>query len=122
MLCLFCLVTGCASQTVNKELPDPETAVFATMLVSSQEKLVEELFPKATVLRYEGFPDVMLALREGKADYSLVAEQLTRTSGTDTSAYVIVRDDVQSGHVGAAVVKGNTELRDKLNECIRTMK
>ena len=124
LLCITCLLTGCATQTVKteSELPDPETAVFATMLGSSQEKLVEELFPNATVLRYEGFPDVMLALREGKADYSLVAEQLTRTSGTDTSAYVIVRDDVQSGQVGAAVVKGNTELRDKLNECIRTMK
>ena len=139
LLCIFLIlpITACTSEEENSEtntslsysLTQEEldeklnTSDIGVLTGGVDESLVPEDYPNATIHPFSSNSDILAAVSANKVDYGLCSESQAILSSKandyafeycDTALYVMGN--------AFALSKENTELKDKINDCISELK
>lgn len=120
-------LTACSSDQEPQQLPtsldDLAGKRVAYLTGSIYDLRFDEILPNSIRVGLNGIPEIMMAVKQGQADYSI----------TDSVSYIGVdlaqhdcqfcfADDIISGDAGVCFRKDNTELCGKFNEFLAGIK
>ncbi|MEI6101713.1 MAG: transporter substrate-binding domain-containing protein, partial [Eubacteriales bacterium] len=138
ILILISLLSGCSGSGQEK-MPTPtggsvqskDTPVtmddiskmkVAVLLGSVYDTYMAKNYPETEVLQYKSNPDLILAVKTGKADAGLiVTETMKEMQRTDSSLKILV-DHILSNPIGMGFNKDNNELREQFNSFLNEIK
>lgn len=95
-----------------------QTAKVGAMTGSRGAFFIEENYPSAELLQFEGTGDAVAALKSGKLDYVICGMATASNYARANSDVVYVDYPLTGEGLAVAVAKGNTQLRDKISACI----
>mgnify|MGYP001164700486 FL=1 len=105
-----------------KTISDIKDKRIAVLLGSVHDKYVMKEFPDAKVLQYRSPPEMVLAVRSGKADVALyTTETLAELLRTDKDLGVL-GDTLFTIPIGMGFNKANPALREQFNEFLARIK
>lgn len=105
-------VTAAAADTGGlRTIADATTGTIGAMLGSAHEAWVRTTYPNATLLLYNGTPDVLLAVQEGKVDAALFDEVPLLAIIRENPAFGTLGDPLFTFDVGAGFAKSRAPLR-----------
>ena len=105
-------VTAAAADSGGlRTIADATTGKIGAMLGSAHEAWVRTTYPNATLLLYNGTPDVLLAVQEGKVDAALFDEVPLLAIMRENPAFGTLGDPLFTFDVGAGFAKSRAPLR-----------
>lgn len=105
-------VTAAAADTGGlRTIADATRGTIGAMLGSAHEAWVRTTYPNATLLLYNGTPDVLLAVQEGKVDAALFDEVPLLAIIRENPAFGTLGDPLFTFDVGAGFAKSRAPLR-----------
>jgi polar amino acid transport system substrate-binding protein len=104
--------TAAAADTGGlRTIADAATGKIGAMLGSAHEAWVRKTYPNTQLLLYNGTPDVLLAVQEGKVDVALFDEVPLLAIMRENPAFGTLGDPLFTFDVGAGFAKRNAPLR-----------
>jgi polar amino acid transport system substrate-binding protein len=104
--------TAAAADTGGlRTIADAATGKIGAMLGSAHEDWVRKTYPSATLLLYNGTPDVLLAVQEGKVEAALFDEVPLLAIMRANPAFGTLGDALFTFDVGAGFAKSRAPLR-----------
>jgi polar amino acid transport system substrate-binding protein len=104
--------TAAAADTGGlRTIADAATGTIGAMLGSAHEAWVRKTYPNATLLLYNGTPDVLLAVQEGKVEAALFDEVPLLAIMRENPAFGTLGDPLFTFDVGAGFAKSSAPLR-----------
>lgn len=138
IISLFIFVVGCASSSSSEVSTSDEYSYHITteerderlsharlsiLLGGIDELQIPNLYPNATLLTYSSNMDKLFALASNKADYAICSSaQGIIYSKNNHNEYEYCDEPLYTMGNAFALNKQNTELQQKISECIQTLK
>ncbi len=138
LLCIFLIlpISACTSEetsttdtSLSYSLTEEEldeklsNANIAVLTGGVDEALVPQDYPDATIYPFSSNSDILAAVLANKVDYGLCSEsQAILSSHANDFKFEYCETPLYVMGNAFALSKENTELKDKINECIRTFK
>jgi polar amino acid transport system substrate-binding protein len=94
----------------------------AVLLGSVHDTYMMKNYPATQVLQYKNYPDMLLALREGKVDSGFISCETTREMQKTDKSLVILVDNVFTIPMGMGFNKENSALREEFNKFLQEIK
>jgi polar amino acid transport system substrate-binding protein len=117
---------GAASSPKGAKLNTPadlKDKRIAVCICTAQEAFATKTYPKATILQYNSFSDMIMALKTGKADAALYdTEQLKIALRQDSELGFLGGEPLFSFPIGVGFNRENHRLRDTFNQFLRRIK
>ncbi len=123
VLCL-CLLCGCGSSVEPNKVfsqADLEGKTIGVQLGTVADSIATDV-KDAKVERYNKFTDAVQALKQGKIDCVIMDSQPAQTFVEKYSDLKILDDKYDDENYAICLKKGNTELKDKVNAALKTLK
>jgi polar amino acid transport system substrate-binding protein len=94
----------------------------AVLLGSVHDTYMMKNYPAAQVMQYKNYPDMLLALREGKVDSGFISCETTREMQKTDKSLVILVDNLFTIPMGMGFNKENDALREQFNAFLKEIK
>lgn len=115
------LLSGCGGETKEiKGEADLAGARIGVQLGTTGDLLASEVSDK--VEKYQKGADAVLALKQGKIDCVVIDEQPAQKFVEMNDDLKILDDEMGKEEYAICLAKGNTELKDKVNDALRILK
>ena len=100
-----------------------ENAKLSILLGGIDEVEIPKLYPNATILTYTSNADKLFALLSGKVDYAIASNsQAILYSRKNNYEYKYCDTPLYTMGNSFALQEGNVELKEKIDECIKTLR
>ncbi len=100
-----------------------ENAKLSILLGGIDEVEIPKLYPNATILTYTSNADKLFALLSGKVDYAIASNsQAILYSRKNNYEYEYCDTPLYTMGNSFALQEGNVELKEKIDECIKTLR
>ena len=114
--------TAAAADTGGlRTIADAATGTIGAMLGSAHEAWVRKTYPNAKLLLYNGTPDVLLAVQEGKVEAALFDEVPLLAIMRQNPAFGTLGDALFTFDVGAGFAKSSAPLRAQFDAHLATL-
>ncbi len=115
--------TAAAADTGGlRTIADAATGTIGAMLGSAHEAWVRKTYPNAKLLLYNGTPDVLLAVQEGKVEAALFDEVPLLAIMRQNPAFGTLGDALFTFDVGAGFAKSSAPLRAQFDAHLEVLK
>ena len=131
-ICLFVVglvaLAGCKAGRTDKSdrfirsADDIDGHTIAVILGTAQEKYAEEHFTKSKILSFNSFADSVDAILAGRADLTLISEELAADLLKTKPELAALSVPVYQYHAGIALRKGNTSLLHEWNRFLKQIR
>lgn len=105
--------------TGSADLTDKRLAV---LVGSVQDLYASEHYPQATITRYKSIPDMVQAVKSGKADATIMSREYVRELIRADDSLQVVGEPILSIPVGAGFNQANDSLREQFNAFLGDLK
>lgn len=124
LLCLIPLLSACEQTTREtiKNFKDAEHARFGLVTGTVTAQIARERFPEASFNEFSDTFDVLGAMKAGHVDAMLTDLNSAFLAAGKNDYLEVIEEPIRKERTCIAVRKGNTELRDALNEVIADAK
>ena len=95
---------------------------IGVLLGSVHDTFVKKNYPNATIMQYKSPPDIVLAVKSGKADAAMYTHEVLQQVLRDDPGLAIVGKPLFTVPIGIGFNRSNDGLREKFNEFLRQIR